>query len=81
MIKLNDNFRFYIFRRFIITSWWDYSTVLGGEGSQGSVARPRSARVAQAALAGVAPPPPPDAMQLRRALASKLKTEVVDITN
>ncbi|XP_026735275.1 cilia- and flagella-associated protein 36 [Trichoplusia ni] len=53
----------------------------GGEGSQGSVARPRSARVAQAALAGVAPPPPPDAMQLRRALASKLKTEVVDITN
>ncbi|KAF9414052.1 hypothetical protein HW555_007930 [Spodoptera exigua] len=53
----------------------------GGEGSQSSIARPRSARVAQAALAGVTPPPPPDAMQLRRALASKLKTEVVDISN
>ncbi|CAB3246019.1 unnamed protein product [Arctia plantaginis] len=53
----------------------------GGEGSHSSVARPRSARVAQAALAGAPPPPPPDAMQLRRALASKLKTEVVDIAN
>ncbi|XP_047034032.1 cilia- and flagella-associated protein 36 isoform X1 [Helicoverpa zea] len=53
----------------------------GGEGSQGNGARPRSARVAQAALAGVTPTPPPDAMQLRRALASKLKTEVVDIAN
>lgn len=54
---------------------------VGGEGSQGSVARPRSARVAQAALAGATPAPPPDAMQLRRALASRLKTEVVDIAN
>ncbi|KAJ0173689.1 hypothetical protein K1T71_010838 [Dendrolimus kikuchii] len=42
------------------------------------VPRPRSARVAHAALAGTAPLPPPDAMQLRRALASKLKSEVVD---
>ncbi|XP_050354213.1 cilia- and flagella-associated protein 36 [Nymphalis io] len=49
-----------------------------GEGSK-TVARPRSARVAQAALAGSTPSPPPDAMQLRRALASKLKNEVVDI--
>ncbi|XP_013183465.1 cilia- and flagella-associated protein 36 [Amyelois transitella] len=48
-----------------------------GEGSKHSI-RPRSARVAQAALKGSAPPPPPDAMQLRKALASKLKTEVVD---
>lgn len=53
----------------------------GGEGSQGSLGRPRSARVAQAALAGITQAPPPDAMQLRRALASKLKTEVVDIAN
>ncbi|XP_026314975.1 cilia- and flagella-associated protein 36 isoform X2 [Hyposmocoma kahamanoa] len=50
----------------------------GGEGSQTSAARPCSAKVAQAALKGAPPPPPPDAMQLRRALASKLKTEVVD---
>ncbi|CAG9789237.1 unnamed protein product [Diatraea saccharalis] len=50
----------------------------GGEGSLTQVPRPRSARVAQAALAGSPPPPTPDAMQLRRALASKLKTEVVD---
>ncbi|XP_049877475.1 cilia- and flagella-associated protein 36 isoform X2 [Pectinophora gossypiella] len=50
----------------------------GGEGSKGSVGRPRSAKVAQAALKGTPPPPPPDAMQLRRALASKLKTEVVE---
>ncbi|KAJ2938750.1 hypothetical protein O0L34_g3366 [Tuta absoluta] len=57
------------------------SEAAGGEGSRGSVARPRSAKVAQAALKGAAPPPPPDAMQLRRALASKLKTEVVDSTN
>ncbi|XP_026489746.2 cilia- and flagella-associated protein 36 [Vanessa tameamea] len=49
-----------------------------GEGSK-TFARPRSARVAQAALAGATPSPPPDAMQLRRALASKLKNEVVDI--
>lgn len=50
----------------------------GGEGSH-SKARPRSARAAAAALAGMpSPMPPPDAMQLRRALASKLKTEVVD---
>ncbi|XP_026760764.2 cilia- and flagella-associated protein 36 isoform X1 [Galleria mellonella] len=49
-----------------------------GEGSHVSVPRPKSARVAQAALAGATPPPPPDAMQLRRALASKLKSEVVD---
>ncbi|XP_063627893.1 cilia- and flagella-associated protein 36 [Cydia splendana] len=48
-----------------------------GEGPSG-LARPRSARVAQAALAGAPPPPTPDAMQLRKALASKLKTEVVD---
>ncbi|XP_075983260.1 cilia- and flagella-associated protein 36 [Anticarsia gemmatalis] len=53
----------------------------GGEGSQSTAARPRSARVAHAALAGAPPLPPPDAMQLRRALASKLKTEVVDIAN
>ncbi|CAH0728404.1 unnamed protein product, partial [Brenthis ino] len=46
-------------------------------GSQTS--RPRSARIAQAALAGTTLAPPPDAIQLRRALASKLKTEVVDI--
>ncbi|XP_038206498.1 cilia- and flagella-associated protein 36 [Zerene cesonia] len=51
----------------------------GGEGSQ-KAQRPKSARMAQAALAGSAPAPPPDAMQLRRALASKLKTEVVDGT-
>ncbi|CAH2244283.1 cilia- and flagella-associated protein 36 [Pararge aegeria] len=51
----------------------------GGEGSRQYAPRPKSARTAQAALAGTAPPPPPDAMQLRRALASKLKTEVVDI--
>ncbi|XP_028176229.1 cilia- and flagella-associated protein 36 [Ostrinia furnacalis] len=50
----------------------------GGEGSFTSVSRPKSARVAHAALAGTPPPPAPDAMQLRRALASKLKTEVVD---
>ncbi|KAG6452453.1 cilia- and flagella-associated protein 36 [Manduca sexta] len=50
--------------------------VLGAAG--GARARPRSARAAAAVLAGVAPPPTPDAMQLRRALASKLKTEVVD---
>ncbi|KAL4715963.1 hypothetical protein ACJJTC_013263 [Scirpophaga incertulas] len=49
-----------------------------GEGSFYKTSRPRSARVAHAALAGSAPPPTPDAMQLRRALASKLKTEVVD---
>ncbi|KAM3962445.1 cilia- and flagella-associated protein 36 [Aphomia sociella] len=49
----------------------------GGEGSQVSAPRPKSARVAKAALAGSPPPPPPDAMQLRRALASKLKSEVV----
>ncbi|XP_053613262.1 cilia- and flagella-associated protein 36 [Plodia interpunctella] len=49
-----------------------------GEGTKKALSRPRSARVAQAALAGAPPPPPPDAMQLRRALASKLKTEVVD---
>ncbi|XP_046971513.1 cilia- and flagella-associated protein 36 [Vanessa cardui] len=49
-----------------------------GEGSK-TFARPRSARIAQAALAGATPAPPPDAMQLRRALASKLKNEVVDI--
>ncbi|XP_047994739.1 cilia- and flagella-associated protein 36 [Leguminivora glycinivorella] len=48
-----------------------------GEGPCGP-SRPRSARAAQAALAGAAPPPTPDAMQLRKALASKLKTEVVD---
>lgn len=53
----------------------------GGEGSQSSIVRPRSARVAQAALAGSPPLPSPDAMQLRRALASRLKTEVVDTTN
>ncbi|CAG4986679.1 unnamed protein product [Colias eurytheme] len=51
----------------------------GGEISQ-KAQRPKSARMAQAALAGSAPAPPPDAMQLRRALASKLKTEVVDGT-
>ncbi|CAH2094639.1 unnamed protein product [Euphydryas editha] len=51
-----------------------------GEGSK-TVSRPRSARVAQAALAGSTPPPPPDAIQLRKALASKLKTEVVDNKN
>ncbi|XP_073950518.1 uncharacterized protein isoform X1 [Choristoneura fumiferana] len=50
-------------------------------GSQRSFARPRSAKVAQAALAGAPPPPSPDAMQLRKALASKLKTEVVDVTH
>ncbi|CAH0400443.1 unnamed protein product [Chilo suppressalis] len=49
-----------------------------GEASLVQFPRPRSARVAQAALAGTPPPPTPDAMQLRRALASKLKTEVVD---
>ncbi|XP_023939986.2 cilia- and flagella-associated protein 36 [Bicyclus anynana] len=51
----------------------------GGEGSRQYAPRPKSARAAQAVLSGTAPPPPPDAMQLRRALASKLKTEVVDI--
>ncbi|XP_059053437.1 cilia- and flagella-associated protein 36 [Achroia grisella] len=56
----------------------DVETESGGEGSRVSAARPKSARVAQAALAGAPPPPPPDAMQLRRALASKLKSEVVD---
>lgn len=40
--------------------------------------RPSSARVAKAALAGSTPKPTADAMQLRRALASKLKSEVVD---
>ncbi|XP_072929970.1 cilia- and flagella-associated protein 36 isoform X2 [Epargyreus clarus] len=49
-----------------------------GESSQRSVSRPRSARVAQAVLKGSAPAPPSDAMQLRRALASKLKSEVVE---
>ncbi|KPJ18129.1 Coiled-coil domain-containing protein 104 [Papilio machaon] len=52
---------------------------LGGEGSR--CQRPRSARAAQAALKGSMSQPPPDAMQLRRALASKLKAEVVDIHN
>ncbi|KPI92371.1 Coiled-coil domain-containing protein 104 [Papilio xuthus] len=52
---------------------------LGGEGSR--FQRPCSARAAQAALKGSTPQPPPDAMQLRRALASKLKAEVVDIHN
>lgn len=46
------------------------------EGQQAS--RPKSARIAQAALAGNPLPVPSDAMQLRRALASKLKTEVVN---
>lgn len=59
--------------------------IAGGSGSQApggaGAARPRSARAAAAALAGAAPAPPPDALQLRRALASKLKTEVVDIAN
>ncbi|XP_048486377.1 cilia- and flagella-associated protein 36 [Plutella xylostella] len=50
----------------------------GGEGEASKPARPRSARVAAAALAGSAPRPPPDAMSLRRALATQLKTEVVD---
>lgn len=45
-----------------------------------SVARPKSAKVAQAALAGAVPPPPPDSMQLRKALASRLKSEVVNNT-
>ncbi|XP_013170556.1 PREDICTED: cilia- and flagella-associated protein 36 isoform X2 [Papilio xuthus] len=54
-------------------------TELGGEGSR--FQRPCSARAAQAALKGSTPQPPPDAMQLRRALASKLKAEVVDIHN
>ncbi|XP_034834252.1 cilia- and flagella-associated protein 36 isoform X1 [Maniola hyperantus] len=54
-------------------------TDVGGESSRQYAPRPKSARAAQAALAGTTPPPPPDAMQLRRALASKLKTEVVDI--
>lgn len=49
-----------------------------GDVSQEMVQRPRSAKVAKAALEGSTPPPPPDAMQLRRALASKLRAEVVD---
>ncbi|CAG4953521.1 unnamed protein product [Parnassius apollo] len=55
----------------------------GGEGisSTQRQQRPRSARMAQAALAGNTPPPPPDAMSLRKALATKLKAEVVDIHN
>ncbi|XP_012545281.2 cilia- and flagella-associated protein 36 [Bombyx mori] len=54
-------------------------TGLAGEGSHKMNSRPRSARVAQEALAGATPEPTADAMQLRRALASKLKTEVVDM--
>ncbi|VVC96429.1 unnamed protein product [Leptidea sinapis] len=50
---------------------------LGGEGPH-SVSRPKSARIAKAALSGSTPLPAVDAMQLRRALATKLKTEVVD---
>ncbi|XP_022121308.2 cilia- and flagella-associated protein 36 [Pieris rapae] len=49
----------------------------GGEGTA-KFQRPKSARMAQAALSGSAPAPSPDAMQLRRALATKLKTEVVE---
>lgn len=48
------------------------------EGASSRPARPKSAKVAQAALAGVTPTPAPDAMQLRRALASRLRNEVVD---
>ncbi|CAG9565413.1 unnamed protein product [Danaus chrysippus] len=48
-----------------------------GEGLSHS-ARPRSARAAQAALAGNTPQPASDAMLMRKALASKLKTEVVN---
>ncbi|XP_068619281.1 cilia- and flagella-associated protein 36 [Battus philenor] len=54
---------------------------MGGEGISRTPQRPRSARMAQAALRGATPQPPPDAMQLRRALASKLKAEVVDTQN
>ncbi|CAH2045572.1 unnamed protein product, partial [Iphiclides podalirius] len=58
------------------------SDVGAGEGmSSVRHQRPRSARMAQAALQGKTPQPPPDAMQLRRALASKLKAEVVDMQN
>ncbi|CAK1583565.1 unnamed protein product [Parnassius mnemosyne] len=63
----------------------EISPELGGGEGQGSSTqrqqRPRSARMAQAALAGTTPRPPPDAMSLRRALATKLKAEVVDTHN
>ncbi|XP_041968904.1 cilia- and flagella-associated protein 36 [Aricia agestis] len=52
--------------------------VASAEGASSFVPRPKSSHAARAVLKGNAPAPPPDAMQLRRALASKLKAEVVD---